>query len=286
MPPTLAAMRSDEASRFLAELGIEDDSVTPITGGWASWTFATTSGRILRVARNAETDAAHRRESRLLPELADAVSFAVPEPSHFGVHKGMTYMVYPMLPGRGLDVGDRVESVAPMLAELHAFPVDKAAELLGCGVTPEAWRDEFLGHWTWVEELVLPVLDNDLRDRVRREYDAMLPRLTTITPTLVHRDLGCEHILTDPKTRTPTGMIDFETATVGDPAIDYVGLLVTFGEKPTRDLIAASEHDISWPLVRFYYWLGAAHAVKYGLDEKDDTEVRDGIEGLRRRLPG
>ncbi|ADD46055.1 phosphotransferase family protein [Stackebrandtia nassauensis] len=279
-------MRSDEASRFLAELGIADDSVTPITGGWASWTFATGSGRILRVARNPEIDAAHRRESRLLPELAEAVSFAVPAPTHFGVHKGMTYMVYPRLPGRGLEPGDRVRAVAPMLAELHAFPVDRAAELLGCAVTAEAWRDDYLEIGKWVEGEVLPVLDGELRDRVRREYDATLPDLAAISPALIHRDLGCEHILTDPETGMPTGIIDFETATVGDPAIDYVGLLVTFGEQVTRELIAASGSEISWRLVRFYHWLGAAHAVKYGLAERDDAIVADGIEGLRRRLPG
>lgn len=285
-------MRADAARAFLAELGIEDTTVTPITGGWASWTFETGGGRILRIARNAEIDAAHRREARLLPELARELDFAVPAPSHFGVHDGLTYMVYPKLPGRDLRPGDDLEPLAAMLAGLHGFDVDRAAKLLECEPTAAAWRDDYLRIRAWVDELVLPVLDADLRDRVNAEYDAILPDLAALRPMLVHRDLGCEHILTDPGTKTPTAIIDFETATAGDPAIDFVGLLVTLGEAAARRVVAdwsrrpgMPQPDAAfWRRLRFYRWLGSAHAVKYGLDEDDEAIVGDGVAGLRQRL--
>ncbi|MGH8877708.1 MAG: phosphotransferase family protein [Stackebrandtia sp.] len=279
-------MRAHEARRLLAELGFADPSVTPITGGWASWTFELESGQILRVARNPEIDAAHRREARLLPALAESVSFAVPAPTHFGVHNGLTYMVYRRLPGRGLRAGDEVAPIASMLAELHAFPVEQAVELLGCEGTAQAWRYDYVGIWKWVDAEVLPVLDTPLREAVRSEFDAVLPELADITPALVHRDLGCEHILTDPDTRVPTGIIDFETATVGDPVIDFVGLLITLGEVETRRLVDAWPGEFSWSRLRFYMWMGAVHAIRYGIREGDDALIAEGVEGLRGRLPG
>lgn len=286
-------MRADEAQRLLVRLGFDDATATPISGGWASWTFDVNGEWILRVARNPEIDAAHRREARLLPELARAVDFAVPEPVHFGVHDGQTYMVYAKLPGRGLRAGDDLAPVAGMLAQLHGFDVERAARLLDCEPTAAAWRDDYLQIRAWVDELVLPVLDTDLRDRVNAAYDAILPELASLRPTLIHRDLGCEHILTDPDTKAPTAIIDFETATVGDLAIDFVGLLVTLGETATRRVVAdwsalrAAPTDAAfWRRLRFYHWLGSAHAVKYGLDEDDEAIVRDGVAGLRRRLAG
>lgn len=277
-------MRPDEASGLLAALGFTDTTVTPISGGWASWTFDVAGGSILRVARSPEIDAAHRREARLLPELARTVGFAVPEPTHFGVHDRQTYMVYRKLPGRGLRPGDDLKPVGAMLAELHAFPLDRAAELLGCGTTPDAWRDDYLDMWKWVEAEVLPVLDVPLRDRTRSAFDAVLPELSAITPALVHRDLGCEHILVDPATGNPTGVIDFETATVGDPDIDLVGLLITFGEAAIRELVAELSGETSWARLRFYVWMGAVHAIRHGIQENDDQLVAEAVDGLRKRL--
>jgi aminoglycoside phosphotransferase (APT) family kinase protein len=42
---------------------------------------------------------------------------------------------------------------------------------------------------------------------------------------LVHNDLGPEHVLVDEETTLPIELIDFESAWVGDPAIDFVGLM-------------------------------------------------------------
>lgn len=71
-------MRVDEARELLAEIGFVEQQVTPILGGWASWTFDVDGEWILRVARDEEITAAQHREMRLLPALGPAVSFAVP----------------------------------------------------------------------------------------------------------------------------------------------------------------------------------------------------------------
>lgn len=269
-----------DPSALLAHLGVTDRPV-PINGGWASWTFDLGGTRILRVARDAEIAAAHRREECLLPELAGHVDFAVPVPTAVGEFEGRTYMLYPRLPGRALTVGDRLGEVAGMLRSLHSFPVERAATLLGRRV--DGWREGYVEDWTWMSTDVLPRLEPGLRGLVERRYAEALESLDGFTPVLVHRDLGTEHILCD-DTGTPTGMIDFETATPGDPAIDFVGLWATFGEDETRRLITEYGLPVSMERLRFYLWMGAAHAIRYGVKEGDEGIVADGVAGLAARL--
>jgi len=269
-----------DPSALLDHLGVDDRAV-PIHGGWASWTFDVGGDRILRVARNAEIAAAHRREERLLPELARHVDFAVPVPATVGEFDGHTYMLYPRLPGRAIGAGDRVGDVAGMLRRLHSFPVERASELLGRPV--DGWRDSYVRDWTWMERDVLPRLDPGLRTVVEERYTAALATFDGFTPVLVHTDLGTEHILCD-EDGSPTAIIDFETATPGDPAIDFVGLWATFGEDVTRRLIADYGRSVSEERLRFYLWMGAAHAIRHGVAEGDEAIVADGVAGLTARL--
>ncbi|GIG65650.1 phosphotransferase family protein [Phytomonospora endophytica] len=269
-----------DPSALLDQLGITAPA-TPIHGGWASWTFDIGGTRILRVARNDEIAAAHRREERLLPELARHVTFAVPVPETVGEFGGHTYMLYPRLPGRAIGAGDRVGEVAGMLRELHSFPAERAAELLGRPVG--GWRDEYARDRIWIDGEVMPRLEPGLRAVLAKRHDEALDALTGFTPVLVHRDLGTEHILCG-EDGSPTALIDFETALVGDPTIDFVGLWITFGEEVTRDLIADYGGTVSPDRLRFYVWMGAVHAIRHGVQEGDEELVADGIAGLTARL--
>lgn len=280
-----AFMDTIDAVTLLADLdlpGPVDTTVTPVTGGWASWTFDVAGEYILRVARDQEISDAHRREERLLPELAAAVDFSVPVPIRVGDHRGHRYMVYRRLPGRPLRIGDPMGPVWRVLRRLHAFPVDRALELLGGG---PSWHDRYAFEYReWIDRLVIPVLDTDLADRMRYAYDRMLGRLEDLRPTLVHCDLGVEHILVDEEHGEVTGLIDFETATVGDPTIDLVGLLIAFGETSLRQFLMDGETTVDWPRLRFYRWMGAVHAIHHGVLTDDPAIVADGISGLRDRL--
>lgn len=267
------------------QLGFVERSLRPILGGWASWTFdvAASDGSpwILRIARTAEINAAHRREERLLPLLHKTLSFAVPLPEHGGDWNEHRYLAYRKLAGRPLRTGDRQVAVAGMLRELHAFPVDVAAAALG---PTGSWREEYVRLREKFEQAAIRRLDAELAAAVRREYDRFLAGPMDFTTALVHRDLGTEHILVDPATRTPTGMIDFEDATIGDPAIDFVGILITFGDVVTDEILAAYDSPIDLDRLRFYWWLGALHALDYGVETNDEQLIRDAVDGLRNRL--
>lgn len=278
-------MDVETVKSLAGQLGFRADSLRPITGGWASWTYdladADGSSWILRIARTAEINAAHRREQSILPLLHEALSFAVPLPEHHGDWHGQRYLAYRKLPGRPLRAGDRHGSVAGMLRELHTFPAEIASKALG---PTRPWRGEYVRLRDKFEQAAIPMLDPPLAATVRREYDRFLSAPMGFTPALVHRDLGTEHILVDPATGTPTGMIDFEDAAIGDPAIDFVGLLATLGDAVTAEIRADYGSPIDADRLRFYWWLGALHALDYGIENDDGEIVRDAIDGLRKRL--
>jgi len=193
-------------------------------------------------------------------------------------------MVYRKVTGRPFAPGDPLPPVAAMLRDLHSFPVRRAAKLVDADVDPAAWRTGYEADRRWITDLVVPRLDAALAREVLDRFDAILPSLSIVEPVLVHRDLGTEHLLVDPDTRFATGMIDFETATVGDATIDFVGLLATLGDAATSHLIGHYGSSVSWRRLRFYSWMGSVHAIRYGVESGDAAIVADGIDGLRARI--
>jgi aminoglycoside 2''-phosphotransferase len=277
-------METDDVAPLVAELGFGDVEVARIEGGWASWTFDVGDTHIVRIARTDGTAASHRREARLLPKLAAAIDFQVPVPTAFGEFRGFTYMAYRKVVGRPFQVGDDTAAVDAVLSGLHGFPVAEAAALLDEPVDARHWEAGYAADRDWIDSTVVPTLDDPLRELLLGRHERALRLLRDFSPTLVHGDLGTNHILVDPSTRAATGLIDFETAAIGDPSIDFVGLLITLGDKETRRMIERHAHEVSWKRLRFYWWMGAVHAIRYGVDNDDPSLVRDAVAGLRARI--
>ncbi len=63
-------------------------------------------------------------------------------------------------------------------------------------------------------------------------------------PVLLHNDLVAEHLIVEPETGELVGVIDFTDAALGDPAQDFVGLLVAFGESFVRRALDAYDRRI------------------------------------------
>ena len=107
---------------------------------------------------------------------------------------------------------------------------------------------------------------------------------------------------------TVTGLIDFEDVTIGDPAIDFVGIYVTYGmeaverirdgyqcesdvqgvrRRPARVRHPRTGRAFDVHFVnrlRFYTWMASCHEVIYGLEEGRSDLVEAGIAGLQARL--
>jgi aminoglycoside 2''-phosphotransferase len=274
-----------------------------IHGGWSYWTFAVEPDCIFRFPRRDEIADDLRKEVRLLPELAERVSFDIPRFEWRGRHSGRPFVGYRRVPGRPLRSTDIAmsgpgssqsrasarERLAQTLAELHGFPKRRAGELLQIRDAVTSWTEAQQALRSQTEERVLPLLSPGLRAGVVRASDRFqaegLPHFSH--PVLVHADLGMEHVLVEEDTGLCTGLIDFETATLGDPVIDFVGLWNAHGKEVTGDVLAryGGPHDSGFgERLHFYQWMGSVHAILHGLRAQDDAIVRDGIETLEARI--
>lgn len=259
-------------------------SVEEIHGGWGCFTFLVSGDHVLRFARTASVAAAHRREAALLPRLAAAVSFRVPEPDFFGSWgEDSTCIGYPLIPGRALTATDGWRALADVLRDLHAFPVDSAREALGGPGTVTGWRSEYQDLLDRVVRRAPEVLDADLMAAVTGEFTAFLKQDWDFTPVLVHRDLAPEHVLVDDTGRV-VGLIDFEDAAIGDPAIDFAGLLPLLGAERIDELLVAYGRPVARDRVSAYWRLAPVHDLLHGIDTGSPTITAEAKAELRSRL--
>lgn len=230
------------------------DYVVAIVDGW-----------VFRVPRRPVVAEALRYEIGVLPVLAAALPVEVPRFEI--VSDEPPFVAYRLIEGTPL----RDEDPDGALAFLHALhDIDHR------GLEVErpdwlAWFDDLCGRF---ERDVLPLLDRDLQPKAR-ELLAERETLTGFEPALIHADLGPSHLLV--RDGRLAGVIDWGDVRVGDPALDYAWLLnVPFPHWDVDDELRRR--------ARFYHRLGPWHEVHHGLRFGIDDYVRDGLDGVVRRL--
>jgi aminoglycoside 2''-phosphotransferase len=284
-----AGVDSIAAGDALERVGLRGSQIVEIVGGWAFWTFDVDGRWIARFPRRPDIGLAARRELALLPELARHVSFQVPAPSHRSTRRGQPFFVYPRIPGRAFTAADAtpkvLHQVGAMLRELHDFPLDRAAQLLGTGAPSQAWRAHLEGLWPVIERVALPCMGPKLASDVAREFRRFLSKPLEFPHCLIHNDLGLEHILIDEASATPVGLIDFESAWIGDPAVDFVPLRAALSQAEFDQLLdnRSLGDDLS-ERMWFYRWMGSVHAIIYGVTEDSESERQSGLTELERRF--
>jgi aminoglycoside 2''-phosphotransferase len=131
--------------------------------------------------------------------------------------------------------------LAGFLRELHAIP---AAEVEQQGIgRADAQRTtaDWLALYEAVQAEVFPLLMAHQRAWVHRLFAPVVAdptRLDAYSPALIHGDLGPYHILHDPAQAHLTGVIDFGTAGLGDPAVDFALIINVYGESLLRRMHA------------------------------------------------
>lgn len=268
------------------------ERVERIEGGWSSHTFLVNDELIFRFARFDVVARNLRREIAVLPLVQEHLSFRVPVPEWTGEHEGRAFVGYRMIPGRPVTPADvdpdeaLVEDIVDAISQLHRVPIDAAGPLLGPQGRPDWWQREYLRVRGRIRSDVLLLLDGDVADAVERGLDAFLSDEDRPS-RLVHRDLGMDHVLLAPDTGRVSGIIDFEFIAIGDPAIDFVGFRIDLGREVCRralDTYDPARDPRFDERVEFYAWMGAVHAIRYGLETRDEELVEGAKRTTRERL--
>ncbi len=268
----------------------------PITRGWDSFVLEVNGELMFRFPIREDAVEYLQKEIRLLPALEQTLSTPIPHFDYIGYgdeNYPFMFVGYRKLDGLALeDVSitlEQLAALAPALAtflnELHRFPVTRAVQAGVQENTPEQWCERYRERYTDLQVRVFPMLDMELRAKSEQLWEDFLNNevIFAFQPVLIHCDLACEHIFCDPVRGVLTGVIDWGDATIGDPALDFVGLHLGRGREFTELVLACYKGTVDaafWKRVDFYLCYGPFSELLYGAYTNSEKFIAKGIEGL------
>ena len=269
----------------------------PITKGWDSFVLEVNDELIFRFPMRNDVVEPLQRELRLLPILEQTLSAPIPHFEYIGrgnANYPYTFVGYRKVHGTALDdpriSQERLLALVPALAtflnDLHNFPTAQARQLGVQEHTPSLWRKIYEERYIDLQKHVFQLLDTRLRTQSEQLWENFLDNkvLFTFQTKLIHRDLSGEHIFCESKQDVLSGVIDWGDVTVGDPAIDFVGLHWVGGKQFIEQIVMRYQSTIDtafWQRIDFYLHYGPFSQLLYGSYSKNKTFTTQGIEGLR-----
>jgi aminoglycoside 2''-phosphotransferase len=274
-----------------------------ISQGWDSVAVAVDDELLFRFPKRADVVPQYRMEARLLPVLTKHVSLPVPRFAYIwqgGRAYDRWFVGYPMLPGRqlshallaALDADRLAAQLGQFVSELHSFSVEQAARLLfdeeataGSATWATRWWDRYRDLYADIQARVFPLLSAAQKDRVGERWKAFFADEANLQfqPALIHHDLNEEHILVDAGGIRITGIIDWGDAGIGDPAIDFTGLLADYGRSMQERVLRNYSRPVDAAFRRraeFYRSLIPFHEVLFGLSTGQAGHVEHGLAGI------
>ena|ERR1051326_969856 len=234
-------------------------------------------------------------ELAILAGLQQRITLSIPNPlftRQDAPAGGQAFMGYPLIAGEPLwretllaiqdeQTLDRLaDQLAGFLKELHSVPVEEA---IACEIPLADTAAECADIYTRIQTLCFPHMRPDARKEVSQHFERFLSdqRHFDYRPVLKHSDFGMSNILFDTTKQSITGVIDFGSAALGDPAYDFAGLLSSYGEgflqRLERGYPALASY---WERIRFYRGTFALLEALFGMEQGDDEAFRHGISNF------
>ncbi|HEU5099288.1 MAG TPA: phosphotransferase [Roseiflexaceae bacterium] len=259
--------------------------------GWDSVAIEVGRRLIVRFPKRPDVEPQYLIERQLLPALAGALPLPIPDVALFwpgGDAYPHPFIGHHMIAGQPLSnehlTPDRADGIArqlgQFLAALHQFPVEQAARLGLPTGDMAAWRRRYEDQYLQIERQILPLLASAAQARVAAEWQAFLSDRSEWRVALIHHDLAKEHILYDAERGAITGIIDWGDVAIGDPAIDFAGLLDAYGEEFVERVLAHYQGQIDTGFqkrMRFYWGAMPLNTVLFGLTTGQDAYVQEGL---------
>ncbi len=279
----------------------EAEPVRPLTilgSGYYSLALETASGFVFRLGCTEQVVERHQKEAQLLPWLQSQLPLAIPQPSRrITPCAALPYgaIGYPKLPGRTLTAEVRAHidraSVARDLGRfmqvLHAISLDEA---LSNGASPLANRRPELERLRAnVLQILAPRLAPSCYDRVVSWWEAFLTEreMNDFEPVLIHSDLGGQNLLVDERGHL-SGVLDWEHAAEGDPALDFrqlraLGTDVQDAALATYEALGGRIDDgVAYRIQR--HWQQTFWSIQMAARHSDEALLRHHIERTKERL--
>jgi aminoglycoside 2''-phosphotransferase len=236
-----------------------------------------------------------RTEVAIVAGIRPHVTLEVPAPQYLALEGrplGEAFVGYRRIPGeplwretfRGIRDPRVLDTVAAQLGsflkELHGVP----PEAIGCQLPLYDTYDQYVDLYGRIREKLYAFMRPDAREAVTLHFEKYLGDASdsAYDPILRHGDFGTSNILFDSQSGAIRGILDFGSAGLGDPAVDFAGLLSQYGEEFVG--LCGRAYPGFEALVdrtRFYRGTFALQEALFGHEHGDRDAFRAGLEQYR-----
>ncbi|MDX9865748.1 MAG: phosphotransferase [Anaerolineaceae bacterium] len=192
---------------------------------------------IFRFPRFQTSASALARETKLLTWLQGRLPLPIPNPCFQNIHDsipGKAFMGYRRIPGEKL-TRQRLQSFKgqPAWSAIAAQLGNFLRDLHGLDVSDVDMKlilQDDRVYWTTmyaeIREVLFDAMRPDARRGVRQHFEQFLDTTPSqpFSPCLRHGDFGPSNILFYPDEWVVSGVIDFSSVAIGDPAVDLAAL--------------------------------------------------------------
>ncbi|WP_157950055.1 phosphotransferase family protein [Vallitalea okinawensis] len=233
-------------------------------------------------------------ETKILESIKGKLSVPIPYPQYksFESNKvGDVFTGYSMLTGKPLlqklflNIKDQqgvANRLALFLRELHCVEVKAFSDILDCETKDLSYWYQF---YLNVKELLYSYMRKDAVDNLEKFFQENISEeLLSFKPTLVHGDFGPTNILFDEVTESITGIIDFGSVSISDPAYDIASMIGPFGygEDFIHKMIDIYPQITKYlKRAKFYAGTFALQEALFGIQHNDQSAFNDGIAYYR-----
>jgi aminoglycoside phosphotransferase (APT) family kinase protein len=251
--------------------------VTRLGAGWDHELFSA-DGWIWRFPRRADRVPWLIREIQITAVAAETLGPKIPVFERIGAPSDAfpyPFVAYRRLPGvsadraRAADLSELAADIGALFSTLHRVDPGRVPP------TPDDWE-----HEPWAElrtelaaaaDRIRPLLDPELRSRA----EPYLAGLVTEPDQdgrrrFIHNDICPDHLIVDPGTGRLTGLIDFTDAMVGEPVLDFAGLIGIGGYPFIDRVLARYDLPLGGGFAAKLEWLCRVLTLTWLADAADD----------------
>lgn len=269
-------------------------NVKEIGSGQNNAVFQVGSDLIFRFPRYATGVEQLNREIRLLRIISNHVSLRVPHPIYHALDNDSethAFMGYIMMNGEPLEAEklSRIHdenALRRIAGQLSNFLI----ELHNVDLRHMAWMEkehdplyEWSDLYRRIQEKLYPYMKERACKRTERHFTHFLANEANaaIAPSVIHGDFGASNILYEPSNGQIAGVIDFGSAHIGDPAVDYAALLASYGEK-FFGMVMEHNPNVKAMMERVLFYKGtfALQEALFGLENGDPVAFQSGITAV------
>jgi aminoglycoside 2''-phosphotransferase len=267
--------------------------------GWANQVVFVGETLIFRFPRSEEALRAMRFEQAILPSLRSYLPVPIP---HFlyasQPQDTLSYVGYELLPGQPLTTElfqtlseEQKEKLArdlgAFLSALHTFDGEKwFADKHTKSYTQQKWQS----FYKEIKEKIFPLLTEQEQTWTHTLFTDYLtnPASLNFQPCLLHADFTSDHLLYDFEKGDLSGVIDFGDLEWGDPAYDFVGLYVEYGEAFMKRTLEHYHAPVDPAFIQrikgFYRQRMPFHGLLHALETNQPKMLQDDLVRLRKMI--